>query len=156
MENNNFYNFNLNNEYVHIDAEAKINIDLMRHLDTFEKPYYTGKLQFPGTIDFSKGVSFMVFISENGVEQLQIGSMNPNKKTRQRPVLIKNNKLTINLHPMFDKNDNTYYIGEVFSPGELNLFHGLFFTIFISNPGYEEIQITKLQHKSKLKENNDF
>jgi hypothetical protein len=151
----NFYNIKSDNdENFQIDPEAKITIDLIRHLDSDKQPFYTGKLQFPGTLNFSEGVSFMVFISESGVEQLQIGPSPIRTKMRRRNISLSNGRFNINLHSMKDRDLKTYYIGEVLGPGELQIRNGLFFTIFLSKSGYEEIQISCLQHHKRDKVEN--
>jgi hypothetical protein len=52
-------------------------IDLQPREDKNGKIYYIGKLEAPMTItlDAKDGVVFMVFVSEEGQEQLQIGPL---------------------------------------------------------------------------------
>jgi hypothetical protein len=50
-------------------------IDLKKQPDRNGKIFYVGKLKFPGNIKCDNGVAFLVFVSETGVEQLQIASM---------------------------------------------------------------------------------
>ena len=53
-----------------IDPEAKAKIELIKvPRDAAGNPYFIGKLQFPATMEFEQGVSFMVFNAEEGVEQ---------------------------------------------------------------------------------------
>ena len=96
----------------------------------------------------------MVFISESGVEQLQIGPSPIRTKMRRRNISLSNGRFNINLHSMKDRDLKTYYIGEVLGPGELQIRNGLFFTIFLSKSGYEEIQISCLQHHKRDKVEN--
>jgi len=50
-------------------------IDLKPKQDRDNKTFYVGKLRYPGTIDCSKGVVFLIFTSDQGEEQLQIAMM---------------------------------------------------------------------------------
>ena len=66
-----------------IDPEAKTKIELTKiDRDKFGQPYYIGKLQFPGTLEFEGGVSFMVFLSEEGFEELQIAPLDPLRRNK--------------------------------------------------------------------------
>lgn len=56
-------------------------IDLNPRKDGEDRTYYVGKLQFPGTIDCSEGVVFLVFVSENGTEQIQISTLDKSDKS---------------------------------------------------------------------------
>jgi hypothetical protein len=53
-------------------SSKNLMIDLKAKKDIDKKTFYVGKLKFPGTIDCSKGVAFLIFISDVGEEQLQI------------------------------------------------------------------------------------
>lgn len=59
--------------------DGKIHLDLEPITDKNGKLFYLAKLSGPFTIDCSKkadgsgGVSFMIFVSEVGAEELQIG-----------------------------------------------------------------------------------
>lgn len=135
-----------------IDPEAKGRIPLTRVTDANGASYFIGKLQLPCSMKFSGGASFMVFTSEEGTEELQIAPMDPvklgrlNTESRNRlGANMNQGKLTIYLRKMLDQYQNTYYIGEVVGPTEIDLVHGIFFTIFTSITGQEQIQITKLQ-----------
>lgn len=134
-----------------IDPEAKCRVELIKKLDSSQNPFYIGKLQLPGTLDFTYGISFMVFVAESGVEQLQIAPIDPVRRARirDRGAVISDGKLTIDLHPLQDKNLKTYYVGEVIGLSEmkLNLFSGIFFTVFTSIEGKEQIQITPLRQR---------
>lgn len=55
-------------------------IDLHPRKDDDGNTFYVGKLEFSGTIDCTDGVVFLVFISDTGNEQLQIGNMDKNSK----------------------------------------------------------------------------
>jgi hypothetical protein len=140
-----------------IDPEAKGRIDLIKVAkDTNGNPYFIGKLQLPATMEFERGASFMVFNAEEGCEQLQIAPLHPSRinKTRRSggSALLHTGKFAIDLHPMIDQNGHTYYVGEAVGFLKMDLYQGIFFTIFTSIPGQEQIQISKLQAKSRRHE----
>lgn len=138
---------------IRIDPEAKPPIPLKKVWDSSGNPYYIGKLQFPGTLEFERGASFFIFVSEDGYEELQIAPLDPSRKSKSRHTATMNGgRLSIDLHPMVDRNSSTYYIGEVVDFVKLDLWRGVFFTIFLSKPGQEEIQITRLNHRQKKRE----
>jgi hypothetical protein len=56
-------------------SNKNLTLDLKSRKDVDKNTFYVGKLKFPGTIDCSKGVVFLVFTSDQGEEQLQIGMM---------------------------------------------------------------------------------
>ena len=56
-------------------SNKNLTLDLKARKDVDINTFYVGKLKFPGTIDCSKGVVFLVFTSDQGEEQLQIGAM---------------------------------------------------------------------------------
>lgn len=55
-------------------------LDLHPRKDDDGNTFYVAKLKFPGTINCEDGVVFLVFTSDTGSEQLQIGSMDNNSK----------------------------------------------------------------------------
>lgn len=56
-------------------SNRNLTVDLKAKKDVDKRTFYVGKIKFPGTIDCSKGVAFLVFVSDTGEEQLQIASM---------------------------------------------------------------------------------
>lgn len=56
-------------------SNKNLTIDLKPRKDVDKRTFYVGKLKFPGTIDCSKGVVFLVFTSDLGGEQMQIAMM---------------------------------------------------------------------------------
>lgn len=47
-------------------------IDLKHRKDRDGQTFYVGKMEAPVLIDCSKGVVFLIFVSDSGEEQLQI------------------------------------------------------------------------------------
>lgn len=50
-------------------------VDLKKNTDKDGRVFYVGKMRAPVLIDASKGIAFLVFISDEGEEQLQIALM---------------------------------------------------------------------------------
>jgi len=142
-----------------IDNDAKLKVQLFKLQDKWHNDYYVGKLQFPGTFDYGQGMSFMVFVSETGVEELQIGPVDPEKQSKKvfenRQLRSYPAKIHIDLHASLDKNGNKYYLGEISGPGHTVTTDGIFFNIFLSKEGKEEIQIGPLVHNRKKKVQNE-
>lgn len=134
---------------IYIDPEAKTRVDLKKIArDANDQPYYIGKLQFPGTLKFECGVSFFIFLSEDGQEELQIAPLTTSRRSKTDDDLYMNkSRISVDLYPMVDQNGRTYYVGEAVGLAKLDLVRGIFFTIFTSRPGHEEIQISKLNPK---------
>jgi hypothetical protein len=140
-----------------IDPEAKLKIPLIKvPKDVMGNPYFIGKLQFPATMEFEQGVSFMVFTSDDGMEELQIAPTDPNRiVNRKKGLYINNGKFSIDIHPMIDANGLTYYVGEANDLSKLDLRQGIFFTIYTSISGQEQIQISRLQVKPRQRYDNN-
>lgn len=68
--------------------DGKIHLELEPKIDDFGKKYYVAKLKGPFLIDCSEragnGVAFMVFISEEGNEELQICNITYPKKEMKK------------------------------------------------------------------------
>lgn len=58
----------------------KLAIRMYPRTDKDGNQYYLGKLKFPGSIDCKDGISIFFFNSEEGVEEVQIGSISPREK----------------------------------------------------------------------------
>jgi hypothetical protein len=137
-----------------IDPDAKIPVKLRKVFDSNEQPYYVGKLQFAGYLDFEKyGQSFMVFLSDDGAEELQIGPLDPNRTSKNQDTtagMRRDGTIIVDLHPFFDKNDDVVYAGEAKCLGGIDVTEGLFFTVFVSKSGFEELQISRLNHSRRI------
>jgi len=55
--------------------DEKLRVSLNSKLDSNNKKYYVGKIKFPGTLNASKGIVFLVFTSSEGEEEIQIAEM---------------------------------------------------------------------------------
>jgi hypothetical protein len=132
-----------------IDNDAKLRVYLHRIPDSNGHPFFVGKLQFPGTINFERGVSFMIFCSEEGHEELQISPVDPQRRSKSKRSGIgykPGGRITIDLQYFEDSNGEKVYTGEAQGPGSTDFTHGIFFTVFVSREGSEELQISRLDH----------
>jgi len=143
-----------------VDPEAKSKVELTRQRDKEGHSFYIGKLQFPGTLEFDKGASFMIFLSDDGFEELQIAPLDPTRKPlpkRHRETAgVSGGRFSIDLHPMVDKDGETYYIGEALGPVSMKLRKGIFFHVFTSRPGVEELQISQLNHDISFRKKHSY
>ncbi len=57
-------------------SNNNLTIDLKARKDVDGQTFYVGKIKAPLLIDCSKGAVFLVFVSDQGGEQLQIAMMN--------------------------------------------------------------------------------
>lgn len=132
-----------------VDSTAKLKIELRRTEGKDKNPYYIGKIQVPAVLFFQYGISFMVFNHQAEVEELQIAQIVPEKLKLRRPRILNiyNGIIKIPLKPHIDCDQNTYYVGEGQGPVLLPIGGGLFFNVFTSREGQEELQISPLRHK---------
>lgn len=56
-------------------SNKNLTIDLKARQDKDKMTFYVGKIEAPVLIDCSKGVVFLIFVSDQGDEQLQIALM---------------------------------------------------------------------------------
>lgn len=56
-------------------SNKNITIDLKSKIDRDGKVFYIGKVEAPVLIDCGEGAVFLIFVSEQGNEQLQIAPM---------------------------------------------------------------------------------
>lgn len=140
---------------IYVDDTAKLIVPMHRVIDRDGNPYYIGKLQFPGEIDLGEGASIMLFVSEEGAEELQIGILDQNKrsgKVRKARALNAGaeGKIRIDLHAVKDSKGRTFYIGEAVAPVVIGCKRkGIFLNAFTAQQGTEELQISSLRHKKK-------
>ena len=56
-------------------SNSNLKVDLYPRKDKDGNTYYVGKLKFTGNVTFEDGVTFLVFVSDQGNEQLQLAPM---------------------------------------------------------------------------------
>jgi hypothetical protein len=62
----------------------KLCLDLEKRVDEYGKIFYITKLKAPITIEAKDGLCILVFISEEGAEQLQICNMSSKKDANKK------------------------------------------------------------------------
>ncbi len=119
-----------------------ISIQLNPLQDANGQTYYIANKLPNFSLDLRKGYVFFVFISDKGVEDLQIGSLDPGVEKLSYINVQTNRKLKFRIYPREDKNKNIYYLGKiklnatlVLDPSDSS------FMVFTSIEGSEEIQI---------------
>ena len=60
-------------------SNHNITIDLKSKLDKDGRTFYIAKIEAPVLIDCKDGVTFLIFVSSPGEEQLQIAPMNKDR-----------------------------------------------------------------------------
>lgn len=134
----------------YVDNSSGIEVPLNKRFDANDQPYYTGKLQFNGTLDLD-GQVFMIFVSEEGYETLQISCLADGKVAKLVPNVEFGDRIKIDLEGFKDRDKNVYYIAKVKENRKIHMKNGIFFTIFLSEEGREELQITPLRQKRTYK-----
>jgi hypothetical protein len=61
-------------------ANDNIKIELQSRRDKNGKTFYIGKIKAPVLLDCRTGCAFLIYISEEGAEELQIASMDNRQK----------------------------------------------------------------------------
>ncbi len=75
--------------------DGKIKISLDKREDQYGKIFYIGKIKAPITIDCEKGVALLVFLSEEGNEELQICNLEKSVNKLKEPTIYKTIKKDI-------------------------------------------------------------
>lgn len=125
-----------------------LKIELAPRFDKDEEVYYIGRLKFPGSIDCSNGVTFLIFLSESGLEELQI-AVNDKDHVNFNRLIKKPDRLKIKLDSREDKDNNKFYIAKIMFNGYIKCNPELCFLVFKSKKGNEELQITGKFHYKK-------
>jgi hypothetical protein len=133
-------------------------VKLFPSTDTDGSTIYVGRWKWPGKIDFSKGVAFLVYTAVKGQEELHLCPLtspdlsnvfeyyNVQKRDRGRN---RNSNLTVLLEPRFEPHGEKrkFYIGKVAFDGVIDCgveTPGVVFLVFVADDGEEQLQITVL------------
>jgi len=117
-----------------------LKVDLDPREDKEKQIYYLGRLQFPGEIDFSKGVTFLIFLSEDGMEELQIAINDKNHATYSR-YTKRQDRLKVSIEGRDDQFGKTFYVAKLQFNGVVDCRNEIVFLVFNSKAGSEELQI---------------
>lgn len=122
----------------------KINLDVRE--DRHNQKFYIGWCSGPIKLSLKKGIAFMIFVSEEGYEELHICTARQNSKFSSIKKSLNTDgsvdRFFINLEKKIDEFDSPYYIGVVQEDLEISLDDpGMVFMVFTSREGYEQVQI---------------
>jgi len=102
--------------------------------------YYIGRLQAPVTIDLTNGVTFLIFLSESGDEEVQI-AINDKENVSFGGFKKKKDRLKIHLDKRSDQHGSKFYVAKIQMNGYIRCHEEVVFLVFISREGSEELQI---------------
>ena len=131
----------------------KISLDIRK--DRNQKEFYIGWCAAPVKLSFKTGVAFMVFVSEDGYEEIHICSARQGSRFSQIKKSINSEGETeryfVSLEKKIDDFNNPFYIAVVQDDNlEIPLDEpGMVFMVFTSREGYEQIQIVKNKQEKK-------
>jgi len=134
----------LNNHEDEIDEEASLRVDLFRAKDAHKRPFYRGKVQFPGNLNWELGARLKV-VTTPRAEELRINIIGPPQSYRSGHESMGGGATGRRgrLYAPLRKGRGGIYEAELDHPGNVDLDRGLYFTIF-TNQGREEIQIARI------------
>ena len=81
---------------------VNMKVELHPREDKNGSMFHLGKLQFPGSINCSDGVTFLIFLSEDGEEELQVATIN-NDNTTFSKYSKRNDRVRVSLDSRKDK-----------------------------------------------------
>lgn len=116
-------------------------IDLVPKLDKRDNIYHLGKIKFPGRIIFNNSVTFLIFLSEEDEEEIQI-AVNDKENTKFSSYTERPGKIEISLTSKVDSYDKKFYVAKVQFDGYLDCSKDTTFLVFSSQEGREELQIS--------------
>jgi hypothetical protein len=118
-----------------------LKIDLEPREDKDENIYYLGRLKFPGRICLSEGVTFLVFLSEDGNEELQL-AINDKEHTTFSKYSRRADRLKVSIESRPDQFGKTFYVAKIRVNGYLDCSkEEVVFLVFNSKQGFEELQV---------------
>jgi len=118
-----------------------LKVQLNSHQDKKGNLYYVGKVFAPLNLDLSRGAAFLIFISEQGDEELQIAYLD--EESQASYFYVEGSKIKAKIEKRIDANEQSYFLAKI--RGNLLLSpdkdKGISFVIFTSKEGREELQI---------------
>jgi hypothetical protein len=163
----------------YVDDEAQPPIRLYRVTDTQAKFFYIGKFQFPGPLDFERGITFTIFVGEKWKKcpccghydekereplpgeltpggQMFIAPMDEaaleeasNIDDDRQGTRLKMGRVTVDLRPFVNSDGEHGYKGYALCPAVIDAAEGVFLTVFTSREGFEELQLSRLDHSRR-------
>ena len=124
------------------DPANNITIRLNSAEDNYKNKYFIANKLTNFSLDLRKGYVFFIFLSEDGLEELQIGNLDG--KTEKTSVVTKSteSKLKFRIYERTDAYGKKYFLGKIRMNATLSLnSEDSSFLIFTSIPGKEELQI---------------
>jgi hypothetical protein len=120
---------------------SNLKIQLDPREDRDNNIFYIGRLSFPGVIYFDSGVTFLVFLSESGEEEVQITKNNKENSTYSK-FSRRDDRLKIELDTRKDQYGKTFYIAKLKFNGSIDCSsNDIVFIVFNSKEGEEELQV---------------
>lgn len=114
-------------------------IELDPREDKEQQIYYLAKKSAPLILDCRKGVAFLLFVSEDGNEELQIANLD-NDSGHYSSFNRKDDRLKIKLDKREDSFGKTFYVAKLRANFTIDC-SDVSFLAFLSREGREELQV---------------
>jgi hypothetical protein len=114
-------------------------IELDPREDKEQQIYYLAKKSAPILLDCRKGVAFLLFVSEDGNEELQIANLD-NDTGHYTSFSRKDDRIKIKLDKREDSYNKTFYVAKLRANFTIDC-SDVSFLAFLSKEGREELQI---------------
>ena len=123
-----------------MNNNLKIELDV--RFDSNDQVYYLGRLKAPVNIDLTNGVTFLIFVSTSGEEELQI-ALNDKDNAMYSKYTKRNDRLKVSIDGREDQHKQKFYVAKVQYNGyiDCSIPEGAVFIVFNSKPSQEELQI---------------
>jgi len=119
---------------------SNLKVELDPREDKEEQIYYLGKIKTPIEINCRKGLTFLIFTSSEGEEELQIAPLDKEHRNLNQ-YTNRQDRLKIALSTRKDKLGKEFFIGKIQLNGTIDCSNGVSFLVFTSKIGSEELQI---------------
>ncbi|MDP2683489.1 MAG: hypothetical protein Q8P20_00375 [bacterium] len=123
---------NINNLKVELDVREDANKNI----------FHLGRLRAPCKIDLTRGVTFLIFVSDSGEEELQI-ACNDKENTIFSKCYKQSDRFKVPIEDREDQYKKTFYVAKIQYNGYIDCGakDGVVFIVFTSKAGAEELQI---------------
>lgn len=128
---------------------SNITIPLVSRQDKNNQIFYIGKTQLPMYLEADDGLAFLVFTSDPGAEEIQIGPIHNNgqsngffnKHSISEESNSENSRIRVSLDRRLDQDGRRYYLAKLKFDGLMSCRQGITFLVYTSREGTEELQI---------------